>query len=170
MFLKFKVVFRKLMIDLRIPFGFYCGDCLDRVAALFNSQNCVCECPGGVSGPWQHLITADMFFCFHMFTRLCSVWESMYPCTEFANGLGDQGSVVVESYQRLKKWFLMPPCLALSIIRLASRVKWSNPGKELRPPLHLGVVAIKKGAFGTPSTKVVNLLFFSWYAINPTNY
>ena len=35
----------------------------------------------------------------------------------------------VESYQRLKKWYLMPPCLTLSIIRYGSRVKWSNPGK-----------------------------------------
>ena len=29
----------------------------------------------------------------------------------------------VESYQRLKKWYLMPPCLTLSIIRYGSRVK-----------------------------------------------
>ena len=28
---------------------------------------------------------------------------------------------------------------------------------ELRPPLHIGVVAIEKGAFGLPSTKVANL-------------
>ena len=31
---------------------------------------------------------------------------------EFANDLGDRGS-----YQRLKKWYLMPLCLTLSIIR-----------------------------------------------------
>ena len=36
----------------------------------------------------------------------------------------------VTSYQRLKKWSLIPPCLTLSIIRYVSRVKWSNPGKE----------------------------------------
>ena len=35
----------------------------------------------------------------------------------------------VESYQRFKKWYLMLPCLTLSIIRYISRVKWSNPGK-----------------------------------------
>ena len=39
----------------------------------------------------------------------------------------------VESYQRLKKWYLMPPCLTLSIIRYGSRVKWSNPGKGIAP-------------------------------------
>ena len=39
----------------------------------------------------------------------------------------------VESYQRFEKWYLMPPCLALSIIRYRSRVKWSNPGKGVAP-------------------------------------
>ena len=32
---------------------------------------------------------------------------------------------------------------------------------ELRPPLHLGVVAIEKGAFGSPSTMVANFTYFS---------
>ena len=40
---------------------------------------------------------------------------------------------LVESYQRLKKWYLMPPCLTLSIIRYGSRVKWSNPGRGVAP-------------------------------------
>ena len=35
----------------------------------------------------------------------------------------------VQSYQRLKKWYLMPICLTLSIIRYGSRVKWNNPEK-----------------------------------------
>ena len=39
----------------------------------------------------------------------------------------------VESYQRLKKWYLMPPWLTLSIIRYESRVKWSNQGKRVAP-------------------------------------
>ena len=39
----------------------------------------------------------------------------------------------VESYQRLKKWYLMPPCLTLRIIRYGSRVKWSYPGKGVAP-------------------------------------
>ena len=39
----------------------------------------------------------------------------------------------VESYQRLKKWYLMLPCLTLSIIRYGSMVKWSNPGKGVAP-------------------------------------
>ena len=39
----------------------------------------------------------------------------------------------VESYQRLKKWYLIPPCLTLRIKRHVSRVKWSNPGKGVAP-------------------------------------
>ena len=39
----------------------------------------------------------------------------------------------VESYQRLKKWYLIHPCLTLSIIRCVSRVKWINPGKGVSP-------------------------------------
>ena len=39
----------------------------------------------------------------------------------------------VESYQRLKKWYLIPPYLTLSILRYGSRVKWDNPGKGVAP-------------------------------------
>ena len=42
----------------------------------------------------------------------------------------------------------MPPCLTLSIIRYGSKVKRSNPGKE--------VVAVEKRAFGSPSITVTN--------------
>ena len=37
----------------------------------------------------------------------------------------------VASYQRLEKWYLIPPCLTVSNIRYVSRVKWSNLGKEV---------------------------------------
>ena len=49
----------------------------------------------------------------------------------FANGPGTEVQSQVESYQRLKKWCLMLPCLTLNIIKYGSRVKWSNPEKEL---------------------------------------
>ena len=62
----------------------------------------------------------------------------------------------VETYQRIKKWYLMPPCITLRIIRYVSRVKWSNTVKGVSPSLHLGVVAIENEAFGLPSTKVAN--------------
>ena len=39
----------------------------------------------------------------------------------------------VVSYQRLLKWYLIPPCLTLTNVRYISRVKWSNPGKRVAP-------------------------------------
>ena len=39
----------------------------------------------------------------------------------------------VESYQRLKKWYLIFLCLTLSIIRYVSRVKWHKPRKGIVP-------------------------------------
>ena len=50
----------------------------------------------------------------------------------------------------------MPPCLTLSILRFRSRVSGAIPGKQKRLPLHLGVVAIEKGAFGRPRIQSAN--------------
>ena len=44
---------------------------------------------------------------------------------------GVQSQVV--SYQTLKKWYLMLPCLPLSFIGYVSRVKGSNPGNGVAP-------------------------------------
>ena len=57
----------------------------------------------------------------------------------------------VESYLRLKKWYLMLPCVTFSIIRYVSMVKWSNPGKGVALCQHLSVVAIEKRAFCSPT-------------------
>ena len=35
----------------------------------------------------------------------------------------------------------------------------NNPEKRVAPSLHLGVVAIEKGAFGSPLTTVVNFTY-----------
>ena len=63
--------------------------------------------------------------CFLGPLALCIECLPMTPETEVQSQ--------VESYQRLKKWFLILPCLTLSIIRYVSRVKWSNPGKGVVP-------------------------------------
>ena len=47
----------------------------------------------------------------------------------------------VESYQRLKKWYL-----TLSIIRFGSRVKWSNPGKGVAPSPTPGCSSYRKAS------------------------
>ena len=46
----------------------------------------------------------------------------------FSNGLGNWGSIPGCVIPKTQKWYLMPPCLTLSIIRKGSRVKRSNPG------------------------------------------
>ena len=46
---------------------------------------------------------------------------------ELANGPGDQGSIPGRVIPKTQKWYLMLPCLTLTIIRYGLRVKWSNP-------------------------------------------
>ena len=53
----------------------------------------------------------------------------------------------VESYQRLKKCYLMLPCLTLCIIRYGSRVKWSNSGKGVAPSPTRRCSSYWKGSF-----------------------
>ena len=76
----------------------------------------------------------------------------------FTNGLEDQGSTPGQVMPKTQKWYFMPPCLTLSIIGYGSRVSKAILGKELHYPQHLGVVAIEKGAFGSPSVMVGQLI------------
>ena len=52
-------------------------------------------------------------------------------CLQMVRKTGVQPQV--ESYQRLKKWYLIPPCLTLSVIRYVSMVKWNNQGEGVVP-------------------------------------
>ena len=49
----------------------------------------------------------------------------------FANDPEDRGSIPGQVIPRTQKWYLIPPCLTLRIIRYVSRVRWGNPGKGL---------------------------------------
>ena len=62
----------------------------------------------------------------------------------------------VESYQRLKKMVLDATLLNTQHYKVRIKGSGAIQGKELDPPLHLGVVAIEKGALGSPSTTVAN--------------
>ena len=53
----------------------------------------------------------------------------------FANGPGDGGSFSGRVIPKTQKWYSMPPCLTLSIIRHGSKVKWNNPGNRVAPSL-----------------------------------
>ena len=69
----------------------------------------------------------------------------------------------VESYQKLKKLYLMPPYLTLSIIRFRSRASGAIQGKELCLLLHLDIVAIEKGAFRLPLTMLGQCFYHYYY-------
>ena len=47
----------------------------------------------------------------------------------FANGTGDRGSVPDRVIPKTQKWYLMPTCSTLSIIRYGSRVSGAIQGK-----------------------------------------
>ena len=87
-----------------------------------------------------------------LFHRVNEIWISEIfwlftknvECSPMSQETGVQSQV--ESYQSLKKSYLMPPYLTLSIIRYGSRVKCG--GKKQHPPLYFRVVANEKGAFG----------------------
>ena len=51
----------------------------------------------------------------------------------FANDPEDWGLIPGRVILKTQKWYLIPPCLTLGIIRQVSRVKWNNPGKEVVP-------------------------------------
>ena len=63
---------------------------------------------------------------------------------------------LVESYQRLKKWYLMLPCLTQHYkVCIKGKVEQSRE-RSSALSLDITVVAIERGAFGSPSTMVAN--------------
>ena len=64
----------------------------------------------------------------------------------------------VESYQRLKTMVLDAALLNTQHYKVRIKGKVEQSWEWSCTPLHFGVVAIEKGAFGLPSTEVANLL------------
>ena len=82
----------------------------------------------------------------------------------FANGLGDRGSIPGWVIPKTQKMVLDAAFLNTHHYKVRVKSKWSNPREwSSAPPLHLGVVAIEKGASGSPSTKVANFTFTFFY-------
>ena len=109
------------------------------------------------SFPW----IASRYLWYVPYNADCKAWRYIYIYIiglvdrVFANGIQSQ----VESYQGLKTWNVMSSCLPLNIIRYGSRESGAIQRKEQRLFLHLGVVAIKKWAFESPSTIVSELIY-----------
>ena len=104
---------------------------------------CAVFCLGGRSVKYHHCVHNSIFIGFY---RLCCNINTLGLVGRvFANGPGNRGSIPGRVMTKTIKLFLMPPYLTFNIIRYGSMVKWSNPGKEMHPLLHLGVVANEKG-------------------------
>ena len=63
----------------------------------------------------------------------------------------------VESYRRLKKWYLMQPCLNLSIIRIM--INWCHLGKGILPSLISWCSSYRKGCLWVTFDYVRQLYF-----------
>ena len=75
----------------------------------------------------------------------------------FSNGPGDLGSIPGRAIPKTLEMVLDASLLKTQHYKV--RVKCRNPGKGVVSSLHLGVVAIEKGAFGSPSTMVDNFTY-----------
>ena len=76
----------------------------------------------------------------------------------FANGLGDQGSILGQVISKTQKMVLDATLLNTQYYKV--RMKWNNPGNGVVPsPLHLNVVDIEKEAIGSPLAKVANFTY-----------
>ena len=80
----------------------------------------------------------------------------------FANGPGDLGSIQDRVISKTLKIALDTSLLNTQQYKVLIKSKVEHfREKSSAPPLHLGVVAIEKGAFWSPSTTVANLLYVS---------
>ena len=89
----------------------------------------------------------------------------------FANGPGDLGSIPGRVIPKTLKMELDTTLLNTQHykVRFKGKVEQSREWSSA-PPLHLGVVAIEKGAFGSPSTMVANftlltIQYFNTYCL-----
>ena len=67
---------------------------------------------------------------------------------------GDMSSIPGQVLSKTRKMVLAPSLLNTQHYKVWIKGKWSNPGKRVTPS---PVIAIEKGAFGTPSTTINGL-------------
>ena len=64
---------------------------------------------------------------------ISNIWLIGLVGRVFANGRGNRGSILGRIISKTLKWYLMPPCLTLSIIRYLLMIKSNNIGEGLAP-------------------------------------
>ena len=104
-----------------------------------------------------------------------AIWQDsylFYPSAigriwhKFTNGLGDRGSIPGQVIPKTQKWYLMPPCLTLSIIRYRLRVKSSNPGKGVAPSSIPWCRSYRKESLRVTLDYGRQLYFFYYFGLN----
>ena len=78
----------------------------------------------------------------------------------YALYLEDRGSIPGRVIPKTQKWYLIPPCLTLSIMRYRSRVKWSNPENGVTPSPTSWCCSYWKGSLRVTLDKGRQLYFF----------
>ena len=81
----------------------------------------------------------------------------------FTNGPGDLGSIPGRVIPKTLKMVLDTSLLNTQHYKVRIKGKVEQSWERIIPPLHLGVVAIEKEAFWSPSTTVVNFLKRDWF-------
>ena len=81
----------------------------------------------------------------------------------FANGPGNLDSIQGRAIPKTQKMVLDASLLNTQYykVRIKGKVEQSRERRSTLP-LHLGVVAIEKGAFGSPSTMVANFTLLTY--------
>ena len=99
-------------------------------------------------------LTYSWFF-FKFLPNLMILSEHARLCVSFANSPGDLGSIPDRVIPKTQKMVLDTSLLNTQHykVRIKGKVEQSRE-RSSALPLHLGVVAIEKGAFGSPSTMV----------------
>ena len=77
----------------------------------------------------------------------------------FTKGPGDLGSIPGRVIPKTQKMVLDASLLSTQHYKANIKGKMSQSWEKSCTPLHLGIVAIEKGAFGLPSTTVANFTY-----------
>ena len=68
---------------------------------------------------------SKLYFWFHDYSAVSNIFPEPMEIVTLPRRL--------EFNLKTQKWYLIPPCLTLSIIRYVSKIKWSNPRKGVAP-------------------------------------
>ena len=78
----------------------------------------------------------------------------------FAIGQGDRGLIPGRVIPKTQKMVLDPTLLKTQHYKVRIKGKVEQSSERISAPLHLNVVAIEKGTFGSPSTTVASFYIY----------